>query len=154
MPEPTTNIGCSHCGALLKGAGKRTIVTCEFCGTEQSLRPNDREDEEEHDEDAPDSVPWDEDKGGDEAESEPDDEGKPLENADCIERLHRHVEEVGDLYDAEEIVIEVDEENTDDDRAYLYLKDAEGEVLDYFFVDRDDGTLELYDYDAEQWDEV
>jgi predicted nucleic acid-binding Zn-ribbon protein len=154
MAEPTTNIRCTQCGALLKTAGKRTLVRCELCGTEQSLRADDRDDDEEYDEDAPDSEPWVEDPGDADEPAEPEEARGPLENAECLALLQRYLEEAGEDYDGAELVIELDEENTDDERVYLYVKDADGEVLDYFLVDREDGGLETYDYETEQWDEV
>jgi predicted nucleic acid-binding Zn-ribbon protein len=153
MAEPTMNSRCTHCGALLKSAGKRTLVTCEFCGTEQSLRPE-VPDDEEPDEDAPDSEPWEEDAGDDEQSAPDDDDDGPLANEECIELLRQHIEDASDEYEGEPLLIELDEENTDDERVYLYVKGEDGEVLDYFLVDRSDGMLEVYDYETEVWNEA
>ena len=126
-----TTLRCSNCGSPLRGVEPGEAAECEFCGTGQ-LVGEDPADELSVEEDADEEDLW-------------------LDDDQCLAMVTEHLEEFSDDYDADEFVIEIDDDNTDDDRVYLYVKDADDDVLDYFFVDREEGTLQVYDYEDEEW---
>lgn len=129
----TLTVKCSSCGAPLRDVEPGEEAECEFCGTEQMIG-GEAED----------------DLAGDEGDEE-EEEDLWLDDDQCVALVTEYVEELSDEYDADDLIIEIDDDDTDDERVYVYVKDTDDEVLDYFYVDREEGILQVYDYEDEEW---
>lgn len=85
---------------------------------------------------------------------EEQDDDELLEDDQALAVLRKHLKDAAVDYEAETLTVELDEDNTDDERVYVYVKDEEDEVLDYFFVDRELRSLHVYDYDEDEWNDA
>ncbi|MBI4701900.1 MAG: hypothetical protein HY744_12240 [Deltaproteobacteria bacterium] len=141
---------CAHCGAPLPGAKPGRTVRCPHCdakqrvetpaaatdeGAEEERNEDPYVDDVAHDDDEPDSEDW-------------------LDEGQCLDVLRRHLGDEPERYEADEYRLEVDDEGTDEERVCIYVKDGDDEILDYFAVAREDGTLQIYDAEAEEWEDL
>lgn len=133
MGDPmATTRRCSNCGSPLRSAEPGEPLECEFCHAEQLIEPTTEGSLEDDEVDTEEENVW-------------------LDDDQSISVLHEYLDAAADDYDTDDLTVELDEDNTDDERVYLYVKNEDDEVLDYFYVDREAGTLHIYDHDEEEW---
>lgn len=77
-----------------------------------------------------------------------------LDQGECRDILLQHLTMTSSDCKADTVTLDPDPENSDNEYVYFYVKDKNGDILDYYCVDREDGAVLCYDYDKEEWEPV